>query len=293
MAKRVIDVSKHQGEVDWEKVKNHIDGAILRCGYGMDLREQDDKQFLRNVAECERLNIPYGVYLYSYATSDAQANSEAEHILRLIKGKKLSLPVYLDVEEETPEHRKYAPRACEIVGDIITKTGYTFGVYANLNWWKNYLKGVDKYTRWIAQYNNKCTYTGKYDMWQYSSSGSVEGINGRVDMNECYLDFTPKQTEQSKSIDELAHEVINGIWGTGEERKARLTDAGYDYTSIQKRVNEILKSATPSSVVYTVKKGDTLGAIAIKYNVTVNQIVRLNGIKDANKIYVGQKLRIK
>jgi lysozyme len=291
MVKRVIDVSKHQSVIDWDKVKNHIDGAILRCGYGMDLIVQDDKQFERNASECERLGIPYGVYLYSYATNDENAKSEAGHILRLIKGKKLSLPVYLDVEEETPEHRKYAPRACEIVGDIITKAGYTFGVYANLNWWKNYLKGVNKYTRWVAQYNNKCTYTGKCDMWQYSSSGNIEGINGRVDMNECYLEFGP--VEITKSVDELAHEVINGVWGTGEERKARLTDAGYDYTSIQKRVNEILKSATPSSVVYTVKKGDTLGAIAIKYNVTVNQIVRLNGIKDANKIYVGQKLKIK
>ena len=84
--KFVIDVSQHQGTIDWNTVKDKIDGAILRCGYGDDITLQDDTQYARNLSECERLGIPYGVYLYSYATTEAQAKSELSHILRLIKG---------------------------------------------------------------------------------------------------------------------------------------------------------------------------------------------------------------
>ena len=93
MEKLLIDVSEHNGKIDWETVKNYIDGAIIRCGYGMDETNQDDKQWKRNVAECERLGISFGVYLYSYATSKEKAKSEAQHVLRLINGHTLSYPV--------------------------------------------------------------------------------------------------------------------------------------------------------------------------------------------------------
>lgn len=184
--KKIIDVSTWQGIVDWEKAKSCIDGAILRCGYGT---KGKDSQFDRNASECERLGIPYGVYLYSYAKTNADAKAEAKNLLSLISGKKLSLPVYLDCEQAGTE--AFAYKACKIVGDEIEKAGYKFGVYANLSWWNNYLAILgNTYTKWIAQYNSKCTYNGKYDMWQYTSSASVLGISGRVDMSECYLDFT-------------------------------------------------------------------------------------------------------
>ena len=87
ISKLIIDVSYHNGVINWEKVKaSGCAGAILRCGYGDNIASQDDKQWIRNLAECERLGIPVGVYLYSYATCDRQAQSELEHILRLIKG---------------------------------------------------------------------------------------------------------------------------------------------------------------------------------------------------------------
>ena len=82
----VIDVSEHQGVINWDAVKPNIAGAILRCGYGDNYESQDDSQWVRNLAECERLGIPRGVYLYSYATNDAMAKSELQHILRCIKG---------------------------------------------------------------------------------------------------------------------------------------------------------------------------------------------------------------
>ena len=97
-----IDVSHHQGQINWEKVKAAgIDYAIIRCGFAEDKPEYDDRYWEYNVSECERLNIPYGVYLYSYSTSIEDALSEADHVLRLIEGYNLSFPVYLDMEDNT------------------------------------------------------------------------------------------------------------------------------------------------------------------------------------------------
>ena len=184
---KVIDVSEHQGTIDWNTVKGNIDGAILRCGYGDNIASQDDKQWKRNADECTRLGIPFGAYIYSYATSDEQARSEAQHVLRLVKGHKLSYPIYLDLEQSGTESG--AIRRARIFGDMIEKAGYWCGIYANLNWWNNYLVGLDDFVRWVAQYNSQCDYKGSYDMWQYTSGGTVPGISGRVDMNHCYRDY--------------------------------------------------------------------------------------------------------
>lgn len=183
-----IDVSEHNGVIDWEKVKNAgIDYAIIRCGYGMDMPSQDDKYWLRNVSECERLGIPYGVYIYSYATDVSRAKSEAEHVLRLISGRSLSYPVYFDMEEDNTINSDL-PAIARTFCDTISAAGYPVGVYANLNWWNNYLTDscFSNWYRWVAQYNSSCDYNGNYSMWQYSSKGKVDGItanNGNVDMN--------------------------------------------------------------------------------------------------------------
>ena len=189
---RVIDVSEHQGTINWDAVKGHIDGAILRCGYGDNIASQDDKQWKRNADECTRLGIPFGVYIYSYATSDAQAKSEAEHVLRMVSGYKLSYPIYLDLEQAGTENG--AIQRANIFGDIIEKAGYWCGVYANTNWWTNYLVGLERFVKWVAQYNSVCTYQGTYDIWQYTSGGSVPGISGNVDMNHCYRDYPAEIT---------------------------------------------------------------------------------------------------
>lgn len=185
---RVIDVSEHQGIIDWNTAKNSIDGAIIRCGYGDDIVSQDDKQFARNLSECERLGIPHGVYLYSYASTIAQAKSELQHILRLITGHTFQLPIYVDCEQSGTE--SFAPIACKIVCDDLKTAGYIPGVYSSLSWWNNYLNNIVDYSRWVAQWATKCTYNGTYDMWQYSETGSVPGINGTVDMNYCYRNFS-------------------------------------------------------------------------------------------------------
>lgn len=298
MKKILIDVSEHQGKIDWEKVMYHIDGAILRCGYGSDYEDQDDEQFKRNADECTRLGIPFGVYLYSYADSIEKAKSEAAHALRLIKGYKLAYPVYLDLEESGTADG--AVERAIVFGDIIEKAGYWCGIYANLYWWEMILKkGLERFTKWVAQYNSKCEYTGtNLDIWQYTSKGNVPGINGNVDMNECYRDFPAEilkgkkpQTAApvKKTVAELVKEVLDGKWGDGDDREKRLTAAGYDYEAVQKAVNAKLEQPK----YYTVQSGDTLARIASTFGTTYTALAKLNGIKNPNLIYAGQKIRVK
>lgn len=259
MQKLGIDVSTWQGKIDWEKVKaSGIEFAILRCGYGMDQEDQDDPTFDRNATECERLGIPYGVYFYSYATDTDHAKSEAEHTIRLLKGRKLDYPVYLDLEEASVAAigRKKILENAKLYTEMVEAAGYCVGVYANLNWWNNHLPDAwyDNHPRWVAQYYTECQYKKEYGMWQYSSSGTVPGIDGNVDMNYVYVDYpqmingTKEETAESetpatpvKSIEEIANEVIAGKWGNGKDRVNKLTAAGYDASAVQDKVNELLK----------------------------------------------------
>lgn len=246
---RIIDVSVHQRVIDWEKVKDHIDGAILRCGYGSDIPSQDDKQWKRNADECTRLGIPFGVYLYSYAKTNIMAQSEAQHVLRLVKGYNLSLPIYYDLEQSGTEQG--VVQRAHVFGDIIEKAGYWCGVYANEYWWKSIINdpSLNRFTKWVAKYNANNGKMGKKpnisgtDIWQYTSKGSVPGIKGDVDMNEMFRDLISEvraTTGTKKTVLELANEVIAGMWGNGTERKNRLTAAGYDYKEVQSKVNELL-----------------------------------------------------
>lgn len=194
MKLRGIDVSHHQGTIDWDKVKSQIDYAILSVGYGDNITSQDDKQFHRNAKECTRLGIPFGVYIYSYAASISQAKSEADHVLRLIKGYKLDYPIYYDLEDAGTTGKcsnKLIADMAEVFCNAIEKTGYWAGIYANTSWFTNKLTDArfNKWVKWVAQYNTTCTYRGKHDMWQYASDGRVNGISGNVDMNYCYVDY--------------------------------------------------------------------------------------------------------
>jgi len=191
--KKGIDISFAQGNVDFSKLKGAVDFVIIRCGYGGNYTSQDDTYWTKNVAGCEKYGIPYGVYLYSYATTLEKAKSEAKHALRLLKGHKPAYPVFLDLEESRISalgNSTILPIAKAFCAEI-EKAGYQYGTYANKNWFSNYLtdKWYDGKVKWLAQYNSSVTYKGDYDIWQYSDSGKVSGINGKVDMNFCYLSF--------------------------------------------------------------------------------------------------------
>ena len=296
-----IDISSHQGIINWSKVKGQIDFSIIRLGYGDNIASQDDKQFRNNVNGCIANNIPFGVYIYSYAknlTGNESIKSEVEHCKRLLGtiGKK-PFCVYIDMEDEKYQNNlgkttltNFAIEFCK----EITSAGYKAGVYANQNWFQNYLNSSTiashGYSIWVAKYSDsKPNITSNYDIWQYSDRGRVNGIDGNVDMDTMVNNIIGSQPTK-KSIDEIAREVINGKWGNGEDRKRRLTQAGYNYQEVQNRVNQML---APKVEYYTVKSGDNLTKIANRYGTTVSQLVAWNNIKNPNLIYVGQKIRVK
>ena len=188
---RGIDVSNFQGTIDWNQVKAAgIEFAILKVGpvYG-----KPDSTFERNATECERLGIPYGVYYYSYARSVADANKEADRTLAWLGGHHPSLPVYYDLEDnyilQDPNFSKdKLAQIAQTFCNRMEAVGFKSGIYANLNWFNNYLNSpsLSGYDHWVAQYNWRCDYAGSYSFWQYSSSGNVPGVNGRCDMNYCF-----------------------------------------------------------------------------------------------------------
>lgn len=193
-----IDVSSYQGKIDWNAVKaDGIQYALIRIGIGDDEAEQDDKTALYNMQECERLGIPYGVYLVTYAMSDEQANSEASHIFRMLQGRKPSMGVYVDVEVTeyynrygldpySEEGRTSITRWTNIVLNRLNGSFET-GVYANLDYFSNVLyKEQLNCRKWLAIYGREDIPEGDWEMWQYTSSGSVNGITGNVDMNIWY-----------------------------------------------------------------------------------------------------------
>lgn len=190
-----IDVSYHNGTIDWKRVKqSEVEYAIIRCGYGTNDKNQDDKKWEENVKGCIDNNIPYGVYLYSYADTVEKASSEADHAIRLLQGKKFKYPVYYDLEEDKLRDKISKQTIADIAQtfcDKLSAKGYTVGIYANKDWFTNYLTDsrFNNWTKWVAQYNTVCNYKGKYDMWQCSSTGRVPGISGNVDLNYSYSPF--------------------------------------------------------------------------------------------------------
>ena len=316
MSKKIIDVSEHQGTINWEAVKGQIDGAIIRCGYGDDVASQDDAQWIRNATECERLGIPYGAYLYSYCTNEAHLQSEIAHIKRLLSGRKLRFPFYIDIEDPGLSFSTFKADYFIRMGQAIEDAGYWFGVYANLNWFNNCIGGkLDRFTKWCAAYG---TNNGQpqvrpnigEDIWQYSSAGSIQGIEGDVDMNLCYRDFvkeikggsttpsTPKPTPAPAPAAEThtvkSGETVSGIaakYGTTYQHLAAINGINNPNLIYAGQVLKIDGAAAPSKT-YTVKGGDTLSDIAARYGTTYQRLAQINGISNPDLIHPGQVIKI-
>ena len=250
-----IDVSKWQGNIDFKRVaKKGIEFVIIRAGYGRVL-SQKDPYFERNYKNARAAGLKVGAYWYSYATTTADAKLEAETCLKVIEGKQFEFPIYFDLEEK--KQFALGKTACsnlvKTFCDALENAGYFAGLYISRSPLQTYITDevAKRYALWIAEYNTKCNYKGDYGIWQYSSTGSVDGIGGHVDMDESYVDYPTiiknkglngfAIKESKKSVTEIAKEVIAGKWGNGEERKTKLTTAGYDYDKVQKKVNEMLK----------------------------------------------------
>ena len=304
---KVIDVSHWQKSINFNEVKaNGIDSVIIKAG-GSDAGFYTDSQFENNYSKATYAGLHVGAYYFvgKNCLSYEDGKADAERFINIIKNKKFDLPVYIDVEAQDRGNQEKVTDAIIGFCDEMEKNKYYVGVYASdISGFKdrinlNRIQG--KYTLWVARYGSRPTYVKNYDMWQYSSTGQVAGIKGYVDMNDCYKDFPPiiinggfnnynsNQTtpQTTRSIVDLANEVIAGKWGNGEERKKAL---GSLYDEVQAKVNEIV--GTKQRRTYIVKAGDTLSSIAQKYGTTYQELAKKNNIADANKIYVGQKLII-
>lgn len=191
MTKNGIDVSEYQGTIDWQKL--NADFVMIRAGYGKDI-SQKDKCFERNYKGCKEYNIPCGAYWYSYATTVQEAKLEAAVCLEVLKGKQFEYPIFLDIEEER-QYRLGMAAFSELITtflEALENAGYFAGVYSSKTILETYASEDirKRYTVWVAHYGvSKTTYSGDYGMWQKSSTGKITGINGNVDLDECYIDY--------------------------------------------------------------------------------------------------------
>lgn len=227
----IIDVSEHNGHIDWAKVAPHIDGAIIRIGYGQDSTSQDDKRAEENIRGCINNGIPYGIYLYSYADTPAKIPSEIAHMQRWLDKTNPKLGVWYDLEESSC--RALFPYCITLFTSVYGNEG---GIYMSASDAKLFLK-TGKKRKWVASWGKNdgkipaAQYKPDAEFWQYTSKARIPGIHGYVDAN---LDLRP-QAGQIETVDELVDAVISGKFGNGEDRKNRL------YNYIQQKVNERLK----------------------------------------------------
>ena len=247
-----IDISTFQENVDYRKLKEEgIEFAIIRCGYGKDA-SQKDEMFETHYAGLKEAGIKVGCYHYSYCTSVENAIKEAENCLSYIKGKEFDLPVFYDLEEARTSELgiDQVTQIALIFCRRIRESGYEAGVYANLNWFKNYIRPdallLENFKIWLAQWNNEINANFPVDVWQFTNKLQVAGlsVDGDYLVNEDLINKNSVPTPEL-NIDlyqSLAVDVIFGKFGNGDERKQAL---GNYYDQVQNIVNEIYNIINP------------------------------------------------
>lgn len=269
MTETIIDVSKFQAKPDYSKLKGKVDLVIIRVQYGSSVV---DSMKDYNIQQCKKYGIPFGLYAYGCFTSVADAKVEANDFLK--RGDNDAKFWVLDTEDDTISAcgTKNVAKASQAFIDVLKNAGKKTGFYvANHRIGSFGLSGVKADFRWIPRYSGT-SYAGlkpnySCDLWQYTDKGKVDGIVGNVDMS-----------------------ILNGSkklsWFTGTST----TKAPAKKVAVKKANT---KKATAEVAKYTVQKGDTLSKIAKKFNVSVATLQKLNNIKNANKIAVGQVLKLK
>lgn len=254
---KVVDMSVHQtpNAIDYDKLASTIDGAILRSSIrNKDLVNRKDTAVERHYYELNKRGIPLGFYHYSRAITEEEAIAEANFVLDIVKNKKVSLPIYIDIEDhdrQLKSTKNQISKVADAFCKAIRRNGYVAGIYSYPWFAGEYLtKEVrDNNEFWIAEWKKDQKYPNynksHYDSWQYSSTGGVDGYKYDIDKNVLYRDYPLIMTGKShKDYDKVAAEIISGKWGNGLERQKRLEYAGYNYNLIQEYVNKLLKSNT-------------------------------------------------
>lgn len=266
MERKGIDISYYQGDIDFNSLKGNVDFAMVRTSYG---NFTEDSKYKQNVAGLESVGIPYGFYHFSYATTVEGAKEEAEGFINIIKNYKPLYPVAIDVESTSVTENVREDTLIDIVKTFcktVEDAGYYVMIYANLNYLNNKLDSqeLDDYDKWLAEWTNRPTYSKPFGMWQYSSKGSMPGIDGNVDLDIAYKDYP--------SI--IKANNLNNYNGSSMD-------------------NDNASNENDSQIInYVVKKGDTLSGIASKYGTTYQKLASYNNISNPNKIYPGQIIKI-
>lgn len=308
-----IDISVWQKNIDLAQAKSEgVKFAIIRAMYG----NAKDTAFESLYNRAKSTGLGVGAYQWGRAVNVAQAKEEAELLIEhCLKNKQFDYPIYYDVEDKIILNKSIddATNIIKAWCDTMESHGYYVGVYMNQSCFNNEVKGSElakKYTQWRALWSKN---KPDAQMWQFGGETNLirsnKIANMVCDQDYSYEDFpniiksggyngynknTPEPTPSKKSNEEIANEVINGLWGNGEDRKDRLTQAGYNYYDIQNIVNS--KLINNNIIKYTVKKGDNLYNIARKYNTTWLKIYdeNKNTIGDnPSLIYPGMILNIR
>ena len=313
-----IDISVWQKDINLSQAKAEgVNFTIIRGAYG----NKKDTAFETLYQRAKANGLGVGVYWWTRAVNEAQASEEAQILIdNVLKGKQFEYPIYIDVEDSLLQNLGKAKVDSIITSALTTleKAGYYAGFYMNRNWYNNYCNGASlskRFTCWLAQWSS--AEVSNFPMWQFGGETNYQRTNKvagmTCDQDYCYVDFpsiiknggfngygkgtpspAPQPQPSRKSNEEIANEVIAGKWGNGEDRKNRLTQAGYDYNAVQSIVNQKVGAGKSSGAeYYTVQKGDNLTKIANRYGTTVNQLVAWNNIANPNLIYAGQKLRVR
>ena len=194
---KMIDISVWQGNVDFNQVRDSgVTHVMIRSSFGQASPSQVDRQFVEHIEGAIAAGMTIGIYHYGYATTPEEAELEADFCLQTIAPYKdsIAFPVAYDIEDSSMNTGSdNVANMMVAFANKVRAAGYTPWLYANLNWARNYINmdivndnGIDF---WIAQYSSSCTYSGPYVAWQYSSTESVPGIAGNVDMSEVYKDY--------------------------------------------------------------------------------------------------------
>lgn len=310
-----IDISNWQAGINLSNIA--FDFLIARATEGIGCV---DKYCDGYIQQAIKLGKPFGFYHFARPTNDPIR--EAEFFYNNCRGYfGKGIPI-LDWESGNTSNVAWAKRWLDRVYQLsgVKPVIYMSESVVNANNWS--AVAAADYGLWVAKYrdNNpdynynmanagsrpKVKWWKFYCMWQWTSTGRLNGYGGYLDCDVFYGDQStwdayvgkstsvtkPQPKPASKTTSQLAEEVIAGQWGNGTDRKKRLTAAGYDYDAVQKVVNQKM-AARNQSVYYVVKSGDTLSAIASKYGTTYQQLAKINGIANPNKIYPGQKIRVK
>jgi GH25 family lysozyme M1 (1,4-beta-N-acetylmuramidase) len=235
-----IDISYHNGSVDLLAAKNSgIEFAIIRMGFGDDVKSQDDKQFLNNVSNAAAAGMPFGLYLYSYANNMDHVESEVQHTVRLLKHcGRPDVGVWWDSEDASTSAFNLVSAFSYYKNRVEELAGVPVGLYTYKAFYsKHYGNTVTEreYPLWYARYNSSLPadyYKDFCDIWQYASDHRITGIGGNVDVNRMH-----------RRAITAVQQVWKGLYGNADERQRLLERAGYNYAEVQKLVNEYGKAA--------------------------------------------------